>query len=148
MPTHATPCLKFLLFAGLLAMFIIVGCQPEGYEATRAVEDATKEIENQTKEAEKALDDKRKEFDDLPSCKDARDDIYVVSSKNPGRTGGSPIRKIENYSTLNVVIEEDWARIECSGEAELKNGRYYGEITYWSKKYKRDRKGTREAGFY
>ena len=141
-----------LFMTGLMSLLLAVACLPEGYDATKAAEDATKEIErnieNQTKEAEKALDEKRKEFDDLPDCGGAREDVYVVSAKNPGETGGSPIRKIENYTTLNVVVMEDWAKIECTGEAELRNGRYLGEINYWAKKYKRDRKGTREAGFY
>ena len=148
MPIPVKRRFTLLFLAGLMATLTMVACLPEGDEATRVSEDATRETEDQTKEAEKALDEKKKEFEDLPNCKAARDDVYVVSSKNPGRTEGSPIRKIENYSTLDVVIKEDWARIDCTGEAELKNGKNIGRITYWSKKYKGDRTGTREAGFY
>ena len=87
MPIPVKRRFTLLFLAGLMATLTMVACLPGDDEAIRVSEDATREIEDQTKEAEKALDEKRKEFEDLPNCKSAREDVYVVSSKNTGRTG-------------------------------------------------------------
>lgn len=146
------PPFRLILFlAGLLAMLSVVACDMESYDATKVVEDATKEVEKATKEAvenaEKAFDEQRKSVDDLPDCKGARDDVYAVEWRNGKDAGRSYLSKIEDYRTLNVEIKELTATITCAGGAWRRDGRYIGEVTYWSRKNKNDEKGTRYAGY-
>ena len=129
----------FLFLVGLLAMLAVVACDMESYDATKAVEDATETVE-------KAFDEQRKSVDDLPNCKDARDDVYAVEWKNRGN-GRGYLSKIEDYRTVSVEVSEFTATITCAGEAWRRDGRYIGEVTYWSRKNKNDADGTRYAGY-
>ena len=143
--------LACLFLAGLLAMLTLVACQPEGYEATKAVEDATKEVESATKEAveesEKKMEELRKSVDDLPDCDDAREVVYTVEWKQGKDYGRGYLSKIEDYRTLAVEILPSTATIRCAGEAWRKDGRYIGQVEYWVRKNKRDSKGTHYAGY-
>ena len=129
-----------LILAGLLAMLSVVACDTASYDATKAVEDATKEVEE-------SFDAKRKSVDDLPNCKDARDSLYAVEWKNGKDYGKRYLSKVENYHTVDVEILDRTATITCAGEAWRKDGTYIGEVTYWVRKNKRDKKGTHYAGY-
>ena len=133
-PTPPNRPLAVFLFFGVMLFLAVVACDMESYEATRAVEDATKEVE-------KALDDRRKDAD-LPSCKDARTNVYIVSERN-----GPSIEKIDDYDTLKVVANSEYARIDCTGVATYKNG-HSEPITYWVRKNAGMAKGNYLAGFY
>ena len=151
LPRVETVRLPAVVLGTLLMTLAMLACSPEGYEATKAVEDATKEVERATKEAgeeaEKALEELRKSVDDLPNCDDAREVVYVVEWKQGKDYGRGYLSKIENYRTLDVEIQPLTATVRCAGEAWRKDGRYIGQIEYWVRKNKRDAKGTHYAGY-
>ena len=127
-----------LVAAGLLTLLATVAC--ESYNATQTAEAPAKE-------AEEALDEMRKSVDDLPNCKGARDVVYTLEWKQGKDAGQGYLSKIENYRTLDVEVLANTATITCAGEAWRKNGTYIGEVTYWVRKNKRDRKGTHYSGY-
>ena len=134
------PMRIILALAGLIALLSILACASESYNATKAVEDATKEVEQ-------AFDDQRKEVDDLPDCDDARDIVYTVEWKRGKDAGRGYLSKIENYHTVSVEVTDRTATITCAGEAWRKDGRYIGNVEYWVRKNKNDKKGTHYAGW-
>ena len=112
MPLPVPPFRLILFLAGLLALLALVAC---GEAAPVSPEQATQEAQvAATQTAEQALDQKRKDAD-LPNCKDARTDIYIVSERQ-----GSEIDDIEDYATLAVEVKADFARIDCTGVAKYK----------------------------
>ena len=142
---------RFALLAGLLATLAVIACQPEGYEATKAVEEATKEVEKATKEAveesEKAMDELRKSVEDLPDCDDAREVVYTVEWKRGKDFGRGYLSKIEDYRTLDVEVLPLTATIRCTGEAWRKDGRYIGQVESLGSQEQEDAKGTHYAGY-
>ena len=123
----------------ILTLFAAIAC---GESTPASPEQATQEAQvAATETAGQGLDQKRKDAD-LPNCKDARVDIYIVSKRQ-----GAEIDDIEDYALLAVEVQSDFARIECTGLAKYKNGSTE-PITYWIRRDAGMEKGTYLAGYY
>lgn len=77
----------------------------------------------------------------MPSCKDLKSDVQIVTKKNP-RALGAAVDDLNEVETVGVVVESRSARITCRAEAKLKNGRFVW-IRDWAKVDQRYDKGER-----